>query len=141
MKLKISKLVGRKILDSRGNPTIEVEAFVSDGKKIFVGRAAAPSGASKGKLEVVDYPAGGVDAAIKKLGEVTEMFMGVDPTDQESVDELLHSIDGTSNFSLLGGNTAVAISMAVAKASAAAMGKQLFEHAGAGKSLPYPLGN
>lgn len=138
--MKISRVVAREILDSRGNPTIEVEIFVKKGKEIFVGRAAAPSGASKGKHEVIDYPAGGVKASIKKLENISKKLQGVDPTDQAAVDSLLHSLDGSSNFSVIGGNASVAVSMAVAKAAAAALKKQLFQYLG-GRSLPYPLGN
>ena len=64
--LTIKKIIGRKILDSRGNPTIEVEVYAEEGKKTAFGRAAAPSGASKGRYEVVYLPAGGVDNAVEK---------------------------------------------------------------------------
>ena len=111
------------------------------GGKIFVGRAAAPSGASRGKWEVVDYPSGGIDVSIKRLKDISKKFVKVNPADQEAVDLLLHSLDGSDNFSWLGGNASVAISMAVAKAAAAALGKPLFAHMGSGRSLPYPLGN
>ena len=142
-KLTITKIIGRKILDSRGNPTIEIEVYAKKGKTLSFGRAAAPSGASRGKFEVVDFPIGGVDAAIKKAEKLVPRLAKVNAFNQAEVDEVLHEIDGTSNLSELGGNTTVAISMAVAKAAAMAKGMPLFKYIG-GKGaceLPYPLGN
>ncbi len=137
----ISSLKARKILDSRGKPTIEAEVGVKFEGKTFVGRAAAPSGASRGKYEVADFPEGGVDAALKKIPKILSGITGGDAFDQEKVDRTLHEIDGTPNLSELGGNTTVAISMAAAKAAAAAKGKPLFEYIGGGRELPYPIGN
>lgn len=143
MRAKITEIKGRKILDSRGNPTIEIDIRVkSDGGSEGFGRAAAPSGASKGKHEVISFPEGGVDKALEKLKEIHSGLSEVNAVQQYEVDRKLHEIDGTSNFGRIGGNTAVAISMAVAKAVAAAAGKPLFSQLGDGSfQLPYPLGN
>lgn len=135
-------LKGRKISDSRGNPTIEVEAAVSSRGKKFFGRAAAPSGASRGKYEVVDFPEGGVDAAIAKLPKIEGALKKLKKLDLSSVDSLLHEVDGTTNFSSIGGNTAVAVSMAVAKAVAAAKNLPLFAALNPRAcEFPFPLGN
>ncbi|MDI6897636.1 MAG: phosphopyruvate hydratase [Methanocella conradii] len=141
----IEDIIGRKIFDSRGNPTIEVEVYLDDG----FGRAAAPAGASKGTYEAVAIP---VDDAIAKLeNEVVEQLIGEDAEDQEHIDMLLHEVDGTSNFSNIGGNTSVAVSMAVAKAASNALfrvgpGEPLERYlyrylGGAYPRMPYPLGN
>src|SRR5256885_422300 len=104
----------RKILDSRGDPTIEVDVEC-DGAR---GRAAAPSGASTGTHEVRAFPDGGVDTAIARFHEDIEpRIIGLDVTAQTEVDRLLKEIDGTANFSRIGGNVAVAVSLAVAKAA------------------------
>lgn len=142
----IESINPRKVLDSRGDQTIEIEVVVQGerGAKVGFGRAAAPSGASKGKHEVVDFPEGGVDASIEKIRElITPKLIGVAVSEQKKIDGLLHELDGTSNFSKIGGNAAVAISMAVAKAAASALGKPLYEFLGVGGAirLPYPLGN
>ena len=139
----IKRIAAREILDSRGNPTIEVEV-TAKGKAAGFGRAAAPSGASKGKHEVVAFSEGGVGASVKAVKKlVTAKLLGVAVDDQEKVDSLLHEADGTSNFSKIGGNAAVAVSMAVAKAAASAHGMPLFKYLGGERAtrLPYPLGN
>ncbi|MEM3421074.1 MAG: phosphopyruvate hydratase [Candidatus Hadarchaeum sp.] len=144
MGARISSLKARKILDSRGNPTIEVVVGIRDnGGDLFFGRAAAPSGASKGRLEAVDFPVGGVDKALEKVVEIAPKLSGIDAFDQVKVDETLRELDGTPNLSVLGGNTTVAISMAVAKAAASARKMPLYQHLGGngGFELPYPLGN
>lgn len=142
-KSSIKKIVARKILDSRGNPTIEVEVSV-EGKAVGFGRAAAPSGASTGKHEVMAFPSGGPDASIDMVNKVVaSKLVGESPERQDNIDSLLHEIDGTPNFSKLGGNAAVAVSMAVAKAAASSLGIPLYKYLGGdGASyLPYPLGN
>ncbi len=144
MKNIISKLKARKILDSRGNPTIEVEVGIAGGKpELIYGRAAAPSGASRGKSEVVDFPDGGVDAAIEKVEKLLPGLTGIDAFDQEKIDITLREMDGTPNLAEIGGNTTVAISMAAAKAAAAAKGLPLFQYLGGERAyeLPCPLGN
>jgi enolase len=136
----IEDVMARKLFNSRGRETIEVDIITTDG----FGRAAAPAGASTGKAEVVSYPEGGVDAAIAKLEElVTPELVGMDAEEQNEIDALLHEIDETENFSNLGGNTAFAISVANAEAAATSFDLPLFQYlAGyAGNELPYPLGN
>lgn len=143
-KQTIKKITARKILDSRGNPTIEVDVVVGEGEAVGFGRAAAPSGASKGKHEVVAFPAGGPDESVKLVREVVASKLVGKPADkQEDIDLLLHEIDGTSNFSRLGGNAAVAVSMAVAKAAASLVGVPLYRYLGGegASQLPYPIGN
>ncbi len=142
-KLVIKKIAARKILDSRGDPTIEIEATVVKGRVTGTAKAAAPRGSSKGKNEVVDFPDGGVDEAITKVGKIAPRLYKATLSSQEDVDGLLREIDGTPNLRVLGGNTTVVISMAVAKAAATAKGAPLYRHLG-GKGalgLPYPLGN
>jgi enolase len=146
MRTVIRSIIPRKVLDSRGNPTIEIEVVVGGkrGAKAGLGRATAPRGVSKGKHEVTAFPEGGVDVSIEKVrGLIAPRLIGVAANEQEKIDELLHKLDGTSDFSKIGGNTAVAISMAVAKASASALGKPLYRYLSDGQEirLPYPLGN
>jgi len=108
------------------------------------GRASAPAGASRGKAEAVPYPEGGVDQAIRKVEEdIAPELVGMKAEEQETIDLLLHEIDGTEDFRNVGGNTACAISIATAEAAASSYGIPLFQHlAGSlATSLPYPLGN
>jgi enolase len=128
----------RKILDSRGNGTVEVDVRAGD----VVGRAAAPSGASTGTHEVPAWPKGGVDEGVSLFRrDIAAKLKGLEATAQDEVDRTLHAIDGTPNFSRIGGNVAVATSLAVAKAAAASGRKPLFAYLGGGRSFPYPLGN
>jgi len=146
---KLQAVIGgistRKILDSRGNPTIEVEVTAKDkaGKVVGYGRAAAPSGASRGKYEVVAFPEGGVDEAIRRVREVSAKLLGIDIRAQEQIDGLLRKLDGTQNLRRIGGNATVAVSMAVAKAAASSMKMSLYKHlwGGGAGGIPYPLGN
>ncbi|CAJ35364.1 phosphopyruvate hydratase [Methanocella arvoryzae] len=133
----IDEILARKIFDSRGNPTIEVEVYTDDGN---YGVAAAPAGASTGSYEAVAIP---VDDAIAKLeSEVIDQLIGEYAADQEEIDRLLHEIDGTDNFSNIGGNLSVALSMATAKAAAASFKMPLYRYlGGAFPTMPYPLGN
>ena len=138
---KISSAKIRKILDSRGNPTVEVDVLISDGA---MGRAAAPGGASKGTFEVKDYPTEGIDAGMVRFREtVIPKLIGNDPLAQKTVDDLLHSLDKTEDFSFIGGNIAIAASLAVAKAAAKSEGMELYRlMLKNGKAvLPHPLGN
>lgn len=145
MQAVIGGLSARKILDSRGNPTIEAEITARDkmGEIVGHGRAAAPSGASRGRHEVVAFPKGGVDEAIRRVREVSAKLLEMDISAQGQIDELLRELDGTSNLRRIGGNTTVAISMAVAKTAASALKMPLYKHLGGegASSLPYPLGN
>ncbi|MCL2114762.1 MAG: phosphopyruvate hydratase [Methanobrevibacter sp.] len=130
----------RKILDSRGNPTVEVDVITWNG----FGRAAAPSGASTGSREVVAFPDGGVDKIISEVEDVisTELI-GMDAEDLSDIDFVLKEVDGTDNYSAIGGNTTVAVSMAVAKAAAASFNLPLYRFLGGNfkNEIPYPLGN
>jgi enolase len=136
----IEDVMARKLFNSRGRETIEVDIITTDG----FGRAAAPAGASTGKAEVVSYPEGGVDGAISKLEElIAPELIGMDAEEQNEIDALLHEIDETEKFSNIGGNTAFAISVANSEAAATSHDLPLFQYlAGyAGNELPYPLGN
>jgi enolase len=130
----------RSIFDSRGNPTVEVDVITKDGK---MGRAAAPSGASKGSLEVADYPSGGLDVGMLRFRSSLVPKLKRAFSSQEELDSLLHEIDGTNNLSKIGGNIAIALSLAFAKAFAASEGMPLYRHiGGVGKlKLPRPVGN
>ena len=117
----------RKILDSRGNPTIEVDVITWNG----FGRAAAPSGASTGSREVVSFPEGGVDVVVSEMEDlIASELIGMDACDVATIDEVLREIDGTDNLAAIGGNTTVAISMAVAKAAAASYNMPLYQYIG-----------
>ncbi|RLF05111.1 MAG: phosphopyruvate hydratase [Thermoprotei archaeon] len=136
----IEDVYARKVYDSRGNPTIEVEVATTEG----FGRASTPAGASTGIHEVVPFPKGGIDEAVKLVNEViAQRIVGMDAADQVAVDGLLHEIDGTNNFSKIGGATALAISIAVAKAAASSFDMPLFQYIGGAfaTEIPYPLGN
>lgn len=143
--LKIGKVRGRKILDSRGNPTVEVEVSLQDesGSTVGFGRAAAPSGASRGVHEVVAFPEGGVGRSLEELNRMARELEGTTFGNQISFDERCRELDGTSNLSRVGGNTIVALSMAIAKAAASASGEPLYKYLSNGEParLPYPLGN
>jgi len=139
--LYISDIILREILDSRGNITIEAEVWTDEG---IVGRAAAPSGASRGEHEVIAFPNGDPALGVKFFMEnVLEELIGVSIFDQDIVDAILHEKDGTENFSNLGGNVAVAVSLAVARAAANTLGIPLYMYIG-GKFVegtPRPMGN
>ncbi|MDR3062826.1 MAG: phosphopyruvate hydratase [Methanobrevibacter sp.] len=130
----------RKILDSRGNPTVEVDIITWNG----FGRVAAPSGASTGSNEVAAFPQGGVDEVITDVEDlISSELIGMDSEDLADIDSILKEIDGTDNYSNIGGNTAVAVSMAVAKAAASSYSLPLYKYLGGNfkTEIPYPLGN
>jgi len=136
----IEEVVARKLFNSRGRETIEVDIITADG----FGSIAAPAGASTGKAEVVSYPKGGVDSALKKFRElIVPELIGMDAEEQNDIDALLHEIDDTSNFSNIGGNTAFAVSVANAEAAATSFDLPLFKYLSGylGNELPCPLGN
>ncbi|MDD4484052.1 MAG: phosphopyruvate hydratase [Methanoregula sp.] len=127
----------RTILDSRGNPTVEADVYTISGH----GRAAAPSGASTGAAEAkVVPPKEAIDHAVENL---VPALIGMDAADQECFDAQLRDIDGTENFSVIGANIAVALSLANAKAAASALGLPLFRYLGGAfvNEMPLPLGN
>ncbi|HSZ86276.1 MAG TPA: phosphopyruvate hydratase, partial [Puia sp.] len=145
----IDAIHARQILDSRGNPTVEVDVITDSG---FLGRAAVPSGASTGKHEAVElrdnnksiYMGKGVLHAVKNVNEIiAPQVIGVDSMRQTYVDALLISIDGTENKSKLGANAMLAVSMAVAKAAAQEANLPLYRYLGGVNScvLPLPLMN
>jgi len=130
----------RKILDSRGNPTVEVDVVTWNG----FGRAAAPSGASTGIREVTAFPEGGVDKIISEVEDIiSSELIGMDAEDLNDIDMVLKEIDGTQNLSSIGGNTVVAVSMATAKAAAESYNMPLYKFLGGSmkNEIPYPLGN
>jgi enolase len=136
----IHAVKARRLFNSRGTPTIEIEVL-TEGRG---GRALAPSGASTGIHEVVAYPHGGVEQAVHLVEEVVApKLVGVPLDDLKTIDALLHELDGTADFRVLGGNTALAISLATAKAAAASRGIALFRTMGQPSThrLPHPLGN
>ncbi|MCW4046695.1 MAG: enolase [Candidatus Bathyarchaeota archaeon] len=136
----IEDIIARKIFNSRGEETIEVDIITANG----FGRASAPAGKSRGKTEVVYYPQGGVDQAIKKVDDlIAPELAGLNSDFQEEIDSTLHEIDGTNNFKLIGGNTAFAVSLANAEAAANSHSLLLFQFLGGNNAttLPYPLGN
>ncbi len=136
----IEDLIARKIFNNRGEETIEVDVVTTSG----FGRAAAPAGKSRGKAEVIYYPTGGVDQAVKKVDElIAPELAGLNADFQEEIDNSLHEIDGTTNFKVIGGNTAFAVSLANAEAAANSHGLLLFQFLGGSTAniLPYPLGN
>jgi enolase len=140
MSAVIEDLIARKVFNSRGEETIEVDIVTTSG----FGRASAPAGKSRGKSEVVYYPQGGVDQAVKKVEEVVSPeIVGLNANFQEEIDSTLHEVDGSKDFRVIGGNTAFAISVANAEAAANSCGSLLFQHLGGtiAHELPYPLGN
>ena len=130
----------RKVFDCRGEITVEVEILTTSG----FGRASAPSGASIGAHEVVTFPKQGIDSAITKFqDEVAPKLIGMDASSQREIDALLHEIDGTDDFSNIGGSVSVATSIAVAKAAADALCLPLYQYLGGtfADNLPSPMGN
>ena len=145
MDFAIKEIKAREILDSRGNPTIEVE--VRCGKSVAI--ASAPSGASKGKNEAVEIRGGkefhgkSVEMAIENVNKIiAPALKGMDVREQEEIDRKLIAIDGTKNKSLLGGNACIAVSMATARCAAMAKEKELYEYLNSNaKLLPIPFLN
>jgi len=136
----IEDIVIRKILDSRGNPTVEVEVWTESG----FGRFGAPSGASTGVHEVAALPKVGIDKAIELFREeIVPTFIGFDSLEQEELDLQLTEIDGTDDLSRIGGNLIVAMSLANAKAASDALGMPFYRFVGGMMNceLPYPMGN
>ena len=136
----IKDVVIRRIIDSRGNPTVEAEIKTSKG----FGRAAAPAGASTGTHEAVAWPDGKVSKGMQFAEKnVIPKLLGLSINNQNEFDGLLKEIDGTGNFSVMGGNIGVAFSLAYAKAAADSKGISLFEHISKKKSysIPAPMAN
>jgi enolase len=145
----IAEVHARQILDSRGNPTVEVDIITDEG---ILGRAAVPSGASTGIHEAVElrdddkktYVGKGVLKAVKNVNtEISEKLLGFEVADQAGLDKLLIDLDGTANKSKLGANAMLAVSMAAAKAAALELGLPLFRYIGGtnARTLPIPMMN
>ncbi|MCH2421353.1 MAG: enolase [Candidatus Poseidoniia archaeon] len=138
--MKIRDIALRRIIDSRGNPTVEAEIKTKNG----FGRAAAPAGASTGTHEAVAWPDGSVSKGMEIAEEkLMPQLVGLSTEDQENFDKTLREIDGTDNFSKIGGNISVALSLACAKAAADSKGIALYEHIGKTDTyaLPAPMSN
>jgi enolase len=149
MSMNIKNIKGREILDSRGNPTVEVDVMLEDGT---LGRAAVPSGASTGEHEAVElrdgdkdrYMGKGVTKAVANVnGEIAEKVKGLDASSQEDLDRVLVDLDGTPNKARLGANAILGVSMAAAKAAAASKGLPLYRYLGGEEAriLPIPMMN
>jgi len=136
----ITSVAGRVVYNSRGSEAVEVDIAVEGG---FRGRACAPSGASVGAAEAVSLPQGGAAEAVRLLREGAGRIEGADAGDVEAVHSALRSLDGTPNWSTVGGSVAYAVSVAAAEAGAGAQGVGLYESLGGadGARFPYPLGN
>ena len=147
--IEIVDVVGREILDSRGNPTVEVEVYLEDGT---MGRAAVPSGASTGIYEACElrdgdksrYLGKGVEKAVSNVNtEIAEALIGTNVLDQVAIDKMLIELDGTPNKSRLGANAILGASLACAKAAAESLGTSLYNYIGGvnAKQLPVPMMN
>src|SRR3954470_5700400 len=145
----IFNIEAREIIDSRGNPTVEVDVLLAGGA---MGRAAVPSGASTGEHEALElrdgdakrYLGKGVSKAVKNVTDkILPELEGVDALDQLTVDRIMLELDGTETKSKLGANAILAVSLANAKAAAAALGQPLFKYLGGpnAKVLPVPMAN
>ena len=145
---KIKAVNAREILDSRGNPTIEVEVVLEDKS---IGRAAVPSGASTGAFEAAElrdggsrYLGKGVTSAVKNVIEkITPVVIGMSATDQRAIDQKMISLDGTKNKSALGANAILGVSLATARAASVSANQSLFAYLGGSKAktLPVPMMN
>ncbi len=147
--LSIEKVVGREIIDSRGNPTVEAEVYLSDGT---VGRGAAPSGASTGEFEAIELRDGdktkfggkGVSKAVENVNTIiNDVLKGMDPQDVYAVDAAMLAADGTENKAKLGANAILAVSIASCKAAAESLGIPLYRFLGGANAncLPVPMMN
>ena len=145
----IEEVAAREVLDSRGNPTVEVEVFLDDGS---TGRAIVPSGASTGAFEAVElrdgdksrYLGKGVLQAVSNVNDIiADEVIGMNPFDQVGIDKMLIELDGTPNKAKLGANAILGVSLAVAHAAADSLGLPLFQYIGGvnGKVLPVPMMN
>ena len=145
--MNIKNIIGREILDSRGNPTVEVDVILDNG---VMGRAAVPSGASTGEREALEMRDGdksrfngkGVLNAVNNVNTILrDNLIGMDVTKQKEIDYKMLELDGTKTKSKIGANAILGVSMACLKAAAKASGKELYEYVGDGKTLPVPMMN
>ena len=149
--IEIIDVIAREIMDSRGNPTVEVEVVVDYEGSNYVGRAAVPSGASTGAFEAVElrdggnrYKGLGVEKAVNNVNDIiAEEIIGMNALDQAAVDQTMIKLDGTPNKAKLGANAILGVSMAVAKAAADALNVPLYQYLGGfnAKQLPVPMMN
>jgi enolase len=147
--LNIARIIGREIIDSRGNPTVEVDVYIEGGA---MGRAAVPSGASTGEHEALElrdgdkkrYSGKGVLKAVDAVNnELADALIGADAADQVGIDNAMREVDGTKTKSKCGANAILGVSLAVAKAAAATLGQPLYKYIGGpnAKVLPVPMMN
>ena len=145
--MEITNVIGREVLDSRGNPTVEVDVILENGIK---GRAIVPSGASTGVREALElrdndnnrYNGKGVLKAVSNVNnELKNLVVGMDVLDQKAIDYKMIEADGTENKSKFGANAILGVSMAVLKAAALSVNKPLYKYVGDGKELPRPMMN
>ena len=144
--MKIKDVIGREILDSRGNPTVEVDVILENG---VMGRAAVPSGASTGEREALEMRDGGsrymgkgvLNAVNNVNGPLRDLVIGMDAADQKALDYAMIEADGTETKSKYGANAILGISMAAMKASANSLGLPLYRYIGNGTTLPRPMMN
>ena len=144
--MRIKNVIGREIIDSRGNPTVEVDVILENG---VLGRAAVPSGASTGEREALEMRDGGtrfmgkgvLNAVANVNGPLRDLVIGMDAEDQKTLDYAMIEADGTETKSKYGANAILGISMAAMKASAIAKGLPLYKYVGEGTELPRPMMN
>ena len=145
--MNIKNIIGREILDSRGNPTVEVDVILDNG---VMGRASVPSGASTGEREALEmrdkdknrFNGKGVLNAVNNVNTILrDNLIGMDVTKQKEIDYKMLELDGTKTKSRIGANAILGVSMACLKAAAKASGKELYEYVGDGKTLPVPMMN
>ena len=150
--IEIVDVIGREVMDSRGNPTVEVEVYVEADTGAYMGRAAVPSGASTGIFEACElrdgdkdrYQGKGVLKAVDAVnGEIAEEIIGMNALDQQAIDKAMIALDGTPNKTKLGANAILGVSLAVAKAAAEALRLPLYNYIGGcnAKTLPVPMMN
>ena len=150
--IEIVDVLGREVMDSRGNPTVEVEVYVDDGMQTYCGRAAVPSGASTGIFEACElrdgdksrYLGKGVLKAVEAVNtEIADLLIGMNALDQIEIDKAMIELDGTPNKGRLGANAILGASLACAKASAEALGMTLYNYVGGcnAYTLPVPMMN
>ena len=143
---KIKNVIGREILDSRGNPTVEVDVILESG---IIGRASVPSGASTGSREALEmrdgesrYMGKGVQKAVSHVNdELKNLVIGMDSLNQKEIDYAMINLDGTKNKDRFGANAILGVSMATLKAASLYLKKPLEEYIGSGKTLPRPMMN
>ena len=146
--IEIADVLGREIMDSRGNPTVEVEVYVDDGINTYCGRAAVPSGASTGIFEACElrdgdkarYMGKGVTKAVEAVNtEIADCLIGLNVIDQREIDKALCELDGTDNKTRLGANAILGASLACARAASEALGLPLYSYVGGCNAFTMPV--